>query len=270
MALQGKVIVVTGASSGIGLALCKAALHLDMKVVAAARNQEALNELSQYALQNAKQLLCVKTDVNIEEDCANLIQKAIERFSSLDILINNAGISMRAVFEDVDLNVLKQLMQTNFWGAVYCTKYALPHLLKSKGSVAGVSSIAGFQGLPARTGYSASKFALHGFLQTLRVETLNQGLHVMIVCPGFTASNIRNTALTQDGSPQGSSPLEEGKLMTAEEVADRILRGVARRKRTLIMTTEGKLVVLLGKLMPKLVDGLVYKKMKKEHNSPLK
>lgn len=178
--------------------------------------------------------------------------------------------SMRAIFEDLDLAVIEKLMNVNFWGTVFCTREAIPYLLQSKGSVVGVSSIAGFQGLPARTGYSSSKFAMHGFLNTLRVETLNQGLHVMIACPGFTESNIRNTALTADGSPQGSTPLDEKNLMSADDVAVKIIRGIEKRKRTLIMTMQGKLVVLLSKFFPKWVDKMTYKTMKKEKNSPLK
>lgn len=161
-------------------------------------------------------------------------------------------------------------MQINFWGSVYCTKYALPHLLKSKGTVIGVSSIAGYVGLPARTGYSASKYAMQGFLDALRTENLKTGLHVMVVCPGFTASNIRNTALTANGSAQGESPREEQKMMQPEEVASEVLNGVAKRKRTIVLTTEGKMVVFLGKFFPKFIEKMVFNKMVKEPHSPFK
>lgn len=268
MAFQGKVVVVTGASSGIGEALCRELLQSGARVVMAARNTEKMHAIAaEYADAEA---LIVKVDVSRQEECELLIREAVGSFGGIDVLINNAGMSMRAIFEDLDLTVIQQLMNVNFWGTVFCTRAAMPYLLKSKGSVVGVSSIAGFQGLPARTGYSSSKFAMHGFLNTLRVETLNQGLHVMIACPGFTASNIRNTALTADGSPQGDTPLEEGKLMSAEEVARRILKGIERRKRTLVMTMQGKLVVGLSKFFPAWVDRMVYSHMKKEKNSPLK
>lgn len=159
-------------------------------------------------------------------------------------------------------------MNVNFWGSVYCTKYALPFLLESKGSVCGVSSIAGYKGLPGRTGYSASKFALQGFLETLRIENLKKGLHVLIACPGFTASNIRNTARSKDGSAQKESPLDENKLMSADRVARHILRAVEKRKRTLILTAQGKLTVWLNKFFPFLVDKLVFNHMAKETDSP--
>jgi len=177
---------------------------------------------------------------------------------------------MRALFQDSDISVVKKLMDVNFWGAVYLAKYALPSLLKSRGSLVGVSSIAGYKGLPGRVGYTASKFALQGFLEVVRTENLKKGLHVLIACPGFTSSNIRNTALAADGSQQGESPRDEDKMMRAEDVALRIIRAIKKRKRTLVLTTEGKLIVLLNKFFPALLDRMIYKNMAKEPNSPFK
>ena len=161
-------------------------------------------------------------------------------------------------------------METNFWGTVYCTKYALPHLLKTKGSLVGVSSIAGYKGLPGRTGYSASKAAMQAFLDVIRLENMKKGLHVMIACPGFTTSNIRFTALTKDGSQQGDSPRDEEKMMSASEVAIKIANGILNKKRTVIMTFEGKATVFLNKFFPSLLDRIVYNKMSKEPDSPTK
>lgn len=268
MSLKGKVVIVTGASSGIGEALSRQLMKDGARLVMTARNEEKMKSIA--ADYPTAEVLIVKADVSNRSDCANVVSETVKRFGRIDVLINNAGMSMRAIFEDLDIKVIEQLMNVNFWGTVFCTREAIPYLLESKGSVVGVSSIAGFQGLPARTGYSSSKFAMHGFLNTLRVETMKQGLHVMIACPGFTESNIRNTALTADGSQQGSTPLDEKHLMSAEEVARRILRGVEKRKRTLIMTMQGKLTVLLGKFFPRFVDRQAYKLMKKEKNSPLK
>jgi short-subunit dehydrogenase len=268
--MQDKVVVITGASSGIGLACAKEFASRKYSVVLAARNIQKLTEIENEIKVSNPNILVVPTDVTKEEDCKNLIDATINRFKTIDILINNAGISMRALFETVDLKVIKQLMDVNFWGAVYCTKYALPFILKNKGSVVGVSSIAGYKGLPARTGYSASKFALQGFLDTLRVENLKNDLHVMIVAPGFTASNIRKTALDGTGHEQGESPLEEGNLMSAEEVAVHIYKGIQRRKRSIVLTLQGKLVLLFNKFCPRLLDIMEYNTMKKEPNSPLK
>ena len=276
-----KVVIITGASSGIGLASAKAFAEKGDSVVLAARNIDklrstvaALEKLHGAETEiNGKKVpkfLAVGTDVVKEEDCKNLIDTCVGTYGRIDVLINNAGISMRAMFKDLDLNVIKNLMDVNFWGTVYCTKYALPHLLQTKGSVVGVISIAGFKGLPARTGYSSSKFAVYGFLDTLRVEHLYDGLHIMIFAPGFTASNIRLTALTADGSAQGETPRDEGKMMSAEECAARLVKGVYRRKAQMVLTPIGKLTVLLNKFFPRLVDKLEYAYMKKEPDSPLK
>ena len=173
-------------------------------------------------------------------------------------------------FSEVDLKVLKELMDINFWGAVYCTKYAMNEILKNKGSIVGISSIAGYKGLPGRTGYSASKFAMNGFLESLRTENLKTGIHVMIVCPGYTASNIRKTALNKEGKAQGETPFDESKLMSAEEVADNIVKGVMKRKRTIILTMQGKLTVFANKFFPAFLDKIVYRVVAKEKDSPFK
>ena len=161
-------------------------------------------------------------------------------------------------------------MDTNFWGCVYCTKYALPHIQQSRGSIVGISSVAGFHGLPGRTGYSSSKYAMHGLLETVRIENLKKKVHVLIVAPGFTASNVRFAALTADGSQQGASPREEGKMMTADEAARRIVRAVAKRKRTLLMDFDGKATRILKFFAPGLLDKLYYSHMAKEPDSPFK
>jgi len=177
---------------------------------------------------------------------------------------------MRALFNDVDLSVLKNLMDVNFWGTVYSTKYAMPEILKSKGSVVGVSSIAGYRGLPGRTGYSSSKFAMNGFMESLRTENLKTGVHVMVACPGFTTSNIRVAALSKDGAAHGETSMEEGKMMTSEAVAEIIADGIESRKRTLIMTGQGKLAVWMNKLFPKFTDKKVFELFAKEKNPLIK
>ena len=269
--MKGKVAIITGASSGIGLAAAKEFAAQGSFLALAARNREKLDSI--VAELNAKygktedgreKFIAVAADVTKEAECQNLI------FGKIDILVNNAGISMRALFRDLDLSVIKSLMDVNFWGTVFCTKHALPWLLESKGSVVGVISIAGFKGLPARTGYSASKFAIYGFLDTLRVEHLHDGLHVMIFAPGFTSSNIRNVALVADGTRQGETPRDEEKMMSAEAVARKLAKGIKRRKSQIILTPIGKLTVFLNKFFPRLVDRLEYNYMKREPNSPLK
>ena len=266
---QDKVVIVTGASSGIGLATATLLAKYKAKVVLAARSEDKLNDLCR-ELSTYTEVLSIKTDVSVEEDCRNLIEQTVSRFGRIDVLINNAGISMRAMFRDLDLGVIKRLMDVNFWGTVYCTKYALPYLLESKGSVVGVISTAGYKGLPGRTGYSASKFAINGFLDTLRSAHLYDGLHVMIYAPGFTASNIRKTALMADGSMQGETPREEGKMMTSEKVGLIMLNHIRRRSRRATLTFTSKLLLVLTRLFPTITDHMEYWYMAREPDSPFK
>ncbi len=270
--MKNKVVIITGASSGIGKACAIECAKRGAKVVLGARNAQKLSEVTQ-EIQNLKKEtpLAIPTDVTQETDCQNLVEQTIQHFGKLDILINNAGIAMRGLFKDTKLEVIKKVMDVNFWGTVYCTKFALPHLLETKGSIVGVISIAGYMGLPARTGYGASKYAVRGFLDTLRVENLKTGLHILVAAPGFTASNIRTTSLTSSGEPQGKSPRDEGKMMSAEECATHIINATLKRKRELILTfKEGKFTVWLSKWFPSLLDKLAYNHMAKEPNSPFK
>lgn len=254
---ENKVAVVTGGSEGIGKALVEALLRAGAKVATCGRNFDKLYNLQTRCA--GKPLFIKTTDVSKESECTSFIEETIRTYGHVDILINNAGISMRAMFADTEIETMHRLMDVNFWGAVYCTKAALPSITKQKGDVVGVSSIAGFRGLPGRSGYSASKFALNGWLESLRTELYNTGVNVMWVCPGYTTSNIRNAALNAQAEPQGESPLEEGKLMSAEECAAHILKSVEKRQRTLVLTMTGKETVLINKLIPSLADRLVHK-----------
>ena len=268
--MESKTVIITGGSSGIGKACAIRFAAEGANVVIASRRKEkldkAINELKKYS----SRVVPVVADVSVYSDCERIISETLTRFGSIDILINNAGISMRGMFSDTNLDVLQQVMNTNFWGTVYCTHLALPHLLKSKGSLVGISSIAGRKGLPGRSAYSASKFAMEGFLETLRIENMKNGLHVLVVRPGFTSSGIRNAALGPNGVPQIESPLNEQHLMSANLVADHIFKAVRYRKRGLILTIQGKLTVLLNKFFPSFVDRMVYQHMAKEPGSPFK
>ena len=267
---RNKVIIITGASSGIGLAAAKLFAGYGAKLVLAARSIEKLESIADEECSSAAGVLCIKTDVSVEDDCRKLIEAAMEAFGRIDFLINNAGISMRATFKDAKLEVIKRLMDVNFWGTVYCTKYALPFLLESKGSVTGVISTAGYVALPGRTGYVTSKFAIRGFLETLRMEHLYDGLHIMVLAPGYTASNVRNSALLADGSQQGCSPKEEDKLMSAEAVAERLAYGLYKKKREMILTALGYWDVWLYKRFPRIMEKvqLYYIRKKETLNDP--
>lgn len=265
--MTGKTILITGASSGIGKAMVEYALSAGAKVSACGRSIQRLRKAFPNSGSN---LQLIEADVASEEDCKNFVSAAVLEFGKVDILINNAGVSMRALFEETELSVLREMMDTNFWGSVYCTKFALPFIKKQKGVIVGISSIAGNRGLPARSGYSASKFALQGFLESIRTELLHTGTSVIWVAPGFTASNIRNVALAADGKMQGETPLKEDSLMSAEECARRIFQAISNRKRTTVMTSQGKLTVWLNKLFPSVLDRLIFRHFLKEPDSPLK
>ena len=269
-ALKGRVVVITGASSGIGEAMAKVYSKMGAKVVLGARSEEKLAALTAEIKEAGGEAAYCAADVTKPEDCKALIDKAVDAFGGIDVLICNAGISMRAIFDDVDLSVLHRLMDVNFWGTVYCAKYALPYLQASKGSLVGISSVAGLHGLPGRTGYSASKYAMTGLLETIRIENIKKGLHVMVACPGFTASNVRFSALVADGSQQGSTPREEGKMMTAEEVARIVAKGIAKRKRLCLMEAEGRATHFVKKFAPGFLDKMFYWVMSKEPDSPFK
>ncbi|HEV3223152.1 MAG TPA: SDR family oxidoreductase [Puia sp.] len=254
---NNKVVIVTGGSDGIGRALIGLLIEAGAKVATCGRQHDKLYalqlEFSQFMLHT---MVC---DVSNEEECKRFIHSTVETFGTIDILINNAGISMRSLFDDTDTNVIRRLMDVNFMGSVYCTKAALPYIIEQKGTIVGISSTAGYRGLPGRSGYSASKFALQGWLESLRTELMYTGVHVMWVSPGFTASNIRNAALNSKGLSQGESVLDESKLMSAEVCAKYILNAIEKRKRVLVLTFTGKFTVFLNKFFPSLTDRLVHR-----------
>ncbi|MEO5997438.1 MAG: SDR family oxidoreductase [Chitinophagaceae bacterium] len=252
-----KVVAITGGTDGIGRALIDALVPLGAKIATCGRNHDKLYNLQ---MQYANVLLhAVVCDVSKEEDCKDFIDSTIETFGGIDILINNAGISMRALVKDADIEVIRKVMDVNFFGAVYCTKFALPSIIERKGTIAGISSIAGYRGLPGRSGYSASKFALQGWLEALRTELMEEDVNVMWVCPGFTTSNIRNAALNEKGRVQGESKMDESKMMTAAECAYHILVAIEKHKRSLMLTFTGMRTVFMNRFFPSLADKMVHK-----------
>lgn len=255
MDFKDKVVVITGGSQGIGRALVDYFLNAGAKVGTCSRHFDALYEM-QTAF-SGKPLNFCKADVSNESDCELFIKKVIRAFGTIDILINNAGISMRSNFEETELDTLKSLMDTNFWGAVYCTKYALPYIKKQKGMIVGVASIAGYRGLPGRTGYAASKHAMVGWLEALRVEMMSYNVDVIWICPGFTKSNIRKIALNAEGEPKANSLLNEDKLMSAEETAMHIVQSIKKKKRNRFLTAQGIQAIWLTRLWPSLADKLI-------------
>jgi short-subunit dehydrogenase len=254
---KDKVVVVTGGTDGIGKALVELLLAQGAKVATCGRNHDKLYLLQK---ENPGEYLHTKVaDVSSENDCRLFIESTLKVFGGIDILINNAGISMRALLKESTVEVIQKVMDINFMGTVYCTRFALDSIIERKGSIVGVSSIAGYRGLPGRSGYSASKFALQGFLEALRTEMIEEGVHVMWVCPGFTTSNIRHAALDKDAKAHGETSMQEDKMMPADVCAGHILQSIAKKKRTLVLTYTGKQTVFLNRFFPALADKLVHR-----------
>lgn len=268
MKFKNTIVLITGATSGIGLACAEVFGREGAKLAITGRNLDKLNETSERLRRQNIPVLPILADAALERDNEQMALATLKHYGRIDILINNAGISMRALFQDLSMEVFRKVMDTNFMGTVYATNYCLPAILASKGSIIGISSINGYRGTPARTAYTASKYAMNGFFEALRTEVMKQGVHVLVVAPGFTASNIRNSALTGDGTAQGESPRDEGKMMTAEAVAEKLMKSTLNRKRDLILTGQGKLAVFLNKWIPGILDDIVYKQMAKEKDSP--
>jgi len=268
--MREKVVVITGSTSGIGKALAFEFGRQGSRVIINGRKADTVAQTLQHL--RAQGIVCDghAGDVSSEHACRELVEMAVARFGRIDVLINNAGITMRALFEELKLDVFKKVLDINFFGTVYTTRYAIGHILASKGSIVGISSINGRRSTPARTAYSASKFAMEGFLESLRTEVMNRGVHVLTVCPGFTSSNIRQAALTATGESQGESPRDEKDMMTAEEAAAHIYKAVVKRRRDLVLTAQGKAALWLNKFFPSLMDRITYRVMAHEPDSPLK
>ncbi len=254
---KDKVVVVTGGTDGIGKAMVESLITMGAKVATCGRNHDKIYSLQ--AEYPSAHLHTMVADVSNENDCRRFMETTLKVFGGIDILINNAGVSMRALVKETDIDVIKKVMDINFYGTVYCTKYALNSIISRKGIIVGVSSIAGYRGLPGRSGYSASKFAVQGWLEAIKTELMADGVHVMWVCPGFTTSNIRNAALSKDGSSHGETPMDESKMMSSEECAAHILTAIEKKKRTLVLTFTGKRTVFMQKFFPKLADKLTFK-----------
>src|SRR5258708_36307655 len=253
--IKDSVVVITGASKGIGAELARQLAAQGAKLVLAARNEKELEAVAEQCRKAGAPVVTVKADVAVERDCQAIVAGAVLAFGRLDTLVNNAGISMWARFEDIeDMSILERIMQVNYMGAVYCTHHALPHLRESKGRVVGVASLAGRTGVPTRTGYSASKHAMTGFFDSLRIELEGSGVTVTMIYPGFVATGIRENATGPDGKAIMVSPAKEGEVMGVEKCARRIVRAIERREREVVMTARGKIGLWLKLLAPSLID----------------
>jgi short-subunit dehydrogenase len=254
-AFKDKVVIITGSSSGIGRELAHQLADQGAWLVLAARNIDRLEAAKAECLKRGGKAIVIPTDVGIQSQCAHLVQGTMEEFGRIDGLVNNAGITMWGNFDAVnDLGLFEQIMRVNYLGSLYCTHYALPFLKQTKGLIVGVSSLAGKAGVPTRSGYAASKHAMTGFFDSLRIEMEPFGVDVTMVYPGFVASDVRARALGSDGKPLVTSPVREGEVMTVETCARLMVSAMVGRKRELVMTLRGKLGQWLKLIAPGVVD----------------
>ena len=265
-----KVFVITGASDGIGAEIARqlAATHrAEAGLVLAGRSRDKLDAVATQCQAAGAQTLCVAMDVGVEAQCRDLISQALAKFGRIDALINNAGISAQALFEDVkaeDLHWYETLMKVNHWGAVWCTHAALPHLKASRGHIVAVNSLAGLVGVPGRTAYSATKFAMTGFFEALRTELKGAGVSVTTAYPGVVATQIRYRGYNAKGEPAGASGLKEDHAMPVEECARLIIDGMNGRKREVVMSARGKLGRFMKLVAPGMVENMALAALKQE------
>ena len=256
------VVVITGASAGIGAEMARQLARQGAWLALAARDGARLEEMAAECRGLGARAIAVPTDVGEEAQCRALMERTVAEYGRIDTLVNNAGIGMWARFDEVtDLSPFERIMRINYLGSVYCTHYALPHLKKSRGRIVGVSSLTGKTGVPTRSGYAASKHAMTGFFDSLRIELDGSGVTVTMVYPGFVATEIRERAFGPDGRPlgAGNSPVREKEVMTAEECARQTIAAAASRRRELIMTARGKVGWMLKLVAPRLVDRIARK-----------
>jgi short-subunit dehydrogenase len=263
--MRDLVTIITGASKGIGAELARQMAAKGARLALAARNHAELTTIAdECRALGAKGVITVKCDVAVESDCRTLVTATLLAFGRLDVLVNNAGISMWARFEEIqDLSILERIMRVNYLGAAYCTAHALPHLRATQGRLVGISSLAGRTGVPTRTGYSASKHAMTGFFDSLRIELEESGVTVTMIYPGFVSTGIRENATGPDGMPILVSPVKEGEVMSVEDCARRIVKAIEGREREVVMTARGKIGLWLKLLAPAIVDRIARRAVEK-------
>ncbi len=254
------VTIITGASTGIGEELAYQLAEEGAQLVLTARRISELERVAENARKRGAKVIVVSADVAIESDCKKIIDAAMAEFGRIDTLVNNAGMTMWAKFEDIqDMSIMERIMQVNYMGAVYCTHYALPHLKSTRGRIIGIASLTGLVGVPTRTGYAASKHAMRGFFDSLRIELEDSGVTVTMVYPGFVATGIRENATGADGKPALIDPVDQAGVMSVAECARLIVHAIKHRKREEIMTLKGKLGQWLKLIAPGVIDGIAKK-----------
>ena len=261
---RDKLVVITGAAGGMGVAFARRFAHAGAQLALLDVNAESVAAVARQLTSTGTRCLGVACDVSNEDDCRKAITTVIEHYGGIDVLMNNAGITQRSLLADTDTRVYRKVMDVNFFGSLYCTKAALASLVERRGMIIVTSSIAGIAPLYERSGYAASKHALHGLFASLRAELSGSGVDVMLVCPGFTATGIGAAALDGSGRPAQHAQSTVGKMATPESVADAVFAAATRGKRLLVLTTVGKTTALLNKLFPALYERVMTRSIRRE------
>ena len=254
MNIAGKKILITGATGGMGKAFCKELGKAGAQLGLVDIDATGLEDFSKSLSANGIRHEYATADISNLQACQQAVTSLANSLGGVDILMNNAGITHRSLFTETKIEVLRKVMEVNFWGSVYCTKYALPYLLQSQGMIVVTSSIAGFTPLYGRTGYSASKYALHGFFESLRSEVAPKGVKVLMVCPGFTDTGIARRALDGDGRITRRQWSTTGEIARPEDVAQAVRKAIEAEKRQLVLSAVGKAAYWIGKLFPKFYE----------------
>jgi NAD(P)-dependent dehydrogenase (short-subunit alcohol dehydrogenase family) len=276
--LDGRVVVVTGAAGGIGRALCRAFAAAGARLALIDRDADGLAEaagelaggrgatggLAAASGAAAGAPLALTCDVTRPDECGAALDEIVRALGGIDVLVNNAGISHRSLLEATELEVLRRVMEVNLWGAVHCTRAALPALRARRGVVVAVSSVAGFAPLVGRTGYAASKHALHGFFDSLRAELRPSGVDVVLVCPSFVDTALEQTAVGGDGAALGRKRAHVGRLLSPEAVARAVVDGVRRRRRLVLVSPVARAAWWVSKLAPTLYERLMRRSQRSE------
>jgi NAD(P)-dependent dehydrogenase (short-subunit alcohol dehydrogenase family) len=264
---NGATVLVTGAGGGLGRAIAEQFAAAGAHIVALDKDGAAVASLQAALESRGRACLALPCDVTDPDACARAVAATIERFGAIDVLVNNAGMSHRSGLAQTDLTVIRRVMDVNFYGAVHCTKAALPRLVERRGLIVAISSVAGYTPLIARTGYAASKHALHGFFESLRSEVAPQGLQVMMVCPSFVATQIDRNALGGDGQPVRHAQVTIGRPLTTDAAAQQIVAGAARGRRLLLVGRTAWMAWWISRLAPSLYEKLMARRLRGELES---
>jgi short-subunit dehydrogenase len=264
--MKGRRIILTGASEGIGRALALELAARGARLALAARDRDRLESLAQECRARGADALAVPTDVTNTQDLEWLVAETLKAFGGIDAVVHNAGITMWSRFDALaDLSIFERIMEVNYHAPVRLTALTLPHLRASRGLIVAIASLAGLTGVPERSAYSGSKHAMVGFFDSLRIELAGTGVDVSVIAPDFVVTEIHKRAIGPDGEPLGTSPMQQSKIMTADECARQIVRAMEKRRRQLLMSARGKLGMWLKLLAPGLIDRIAAKAIRQRH-----